>query len=139
MRDKISLLAAIFLFAAVLLTAAFVWAADAPNPPDIHRQFMFKTTDADAPVDIAAALAVDAEGNAFVTGYSLIEQRLVAANDDDTVNDAQKLISKTFGMTATILDKIFCVSNIDAEVSAGFDFFGLLVQLTNNPANNTII
>ena len=50
--------------------------------------------------------------------------------DDDTVKDAQKLISKTFDMSATILDKVFCVSNIDAEVSAGFDFLGNKLKLS---------
>lgn len=43
---------------------------------------------------------------------------------NDTEDESKELIEKVFDVSVSTLDKIFCVSDIKADVSAGFDLLG---------------
>jgi len=50
--------------------------------------------------------------------------------DESSTENAQKLLARAFEVTTTILDKILCVTQIDASASAGFEFLGSGLKLT---------
>jgi hypothetical protein len=44
--------------------------------------------------------------------------------DEGTTEEAENLLSKAFEITTSVLDKLRCVTDISADVSAGFEFLG---------------
>jgi hypothetical protein len=50
--------------------------------------------------------------------------------DDGTAEKAQELLSRTFEVTTSILDRLQCVTDISADASAGFEFLGSGLKLS---------